>query len=348
VPYRVVQWATGTIGKTCLRAVLDHPDLALAGLYVYSDRKAGLDAGTIAGYPLTNIIATRDIGEILALDADVVIHTARLQLPYEQHDADVCALLRSGKNVITTAGDHYPAAHGPARLAMFDGAAKAGGVTLLGTGVNPGYMLERLVLGLTGMCVDVARIEVTELINAATLPDPDFVFTVMGMGSDPARLDLRAGPLATLFGKLYGEAITFVCDRMNVALDQIRPDHSVVPAEHDLHVSAGLIPAGAVAATHWRWHAISRGRQFLTLSVIWTMDDELAGYAGPHHWRVDVTGLPDLHLTLDMADPPDTGRRTKAGQYMTAGAVVNAIPAVVAAPPGVLTPPVFAPFVRAG
>jgi len=346
VTYKVVQWSTGAVGKTCLRAVLDHPDLSLAGVYVYSDRKAGQDAGAIARYPATGVIATRSIEEILALDADVVIHTARLQLPYERHDEDLCALLRSGKNVITTVGHHYPAAHGPARLAMFDEAARAGGATLYGTGMNPGYILERLVLGLTGVCTDVRRIEVTELLNAATMPDPDFVFTVMGMGSDPARLDLRDGPLAVLYGKLYREAIAFLADRMNVALDEIQPDHTVRPAERDLEVSAGRIAAGTVAATEWRWHAICAGQRFITLSIIWTMDPDLDGYAGRNHWTLELEGRPDLHLSLDMSDPPGIGLRTKAGQFVTAGAVINAIPAVVAAPPGVFTPPVFAPFVR--
>ena len=344
--YRVVQWATGAIGKTCLRAVLDRPDMSLAGVYVYAARKAGQDAGAIARYPDTGILATRSIEEILALDADVVIHTARLQLPCEQHDGDICALLRSGKNVITTAGQHYPAAHGPARLALFDEAARAGGVTLYGTGMNPGYVLERLVLGLTGVCVDVQRIEVTELLDASTMPDPDFVFTVMGMGSDPVGLDLRHGPLAVLFGTLYREAIAFACDRMNADVDEIQPDHRVVTAARDLAIAAGMIRAGTVAATEWRWHAISAGRRFLTLSVIWTMDPSLDGYAGRGHWTVDIEGLPDLHLSLDMADPPGTGLRTKAGQYVTAAAVINAIPDVVAAPPGVLTPPVFASFIR--
>jgi len=346
VTYRVVQWATGAVGKTCLRAVLDHPDMALAGVYVYSARKAGQDAGTIARYPATGIVATRDISEILALDADVVIHTARLQLPYTRHDEDICALLRSGKNVITTAGHHYPAAHGPARLAMFNDAARAGGATLYGTGMNPGYILERLVLGLTGVCTDVRRIEVVELLDASTMPDPDFVFTVMGMGSDPAALDLQAGPLAVLYGQLYSEAIAFTCDRMQVAVDEIAADHRVVRAERDLEIGAGRIVAGTVASTEWRWHAISDGQRFLTLSVIWTMDPELADYAGRHHWTVDIEGRPDLHLSLDMSDPPGTGLRTKAGQYVTAGAVINAIPAVVAAPPGVFAPPVFAPFTR--
>ncbi len=136
-----------------------------------------------------------------------------------------------------TTCQHYPAAHGPARLALFDEAARlalfdeaarAGGVTLYGTGMNPGYVLERLVLGLTGVCADVRRIEVTELLDASTMPDPDFVFTVMGMGSDPDRLDLRAGPLAVLFGTLYREAIAFVCDRMGIEVDEIQPDHRLV------------------------------------------------------------------------------------------------------------------------
>jgi len=346
VTYRVVQWATGAIGKTCLRAVLDRPDLSLVGLYVYSERKQGQDAGTIARYPQTGVLATRDIEEILALDADVVIHTARLQLPYERHDADICALLSSGKNVITTAGNHYPAAHGAARLAMFDQAARAGRATLFGTGMNPGYIVERLVLGLTGVCTDVERIEVVELLDASSMPDPDFVFTVMGMGSDPASLDLQAGQLATLYGKLYGEAIAFLAGQMNVVLDEIRPDHRVVAADRDLQIGAGRIRAGTVAATEWRWHAISAGRRFCTLTIIWTMDPQLADYRDRHHWTVEIGGRPDLHLSLDMSDPQNTGLRTKAGQYVTAGAVVNAIGDVVAAAPGIFAPPVFAPYRR--
>jgi 2,4-diaminopentanoate dehydrogenase len=131
-----------------------------------------------------------------------------------------------------------------------------------------------------------------------------------------------------------------------VRVEEIQPDHRVVPASRDLEIGAGQIKAGTVAATEWRWHAISAGQRFLTLAVIWTMDPELDDYAGRDHWTVDIEGRPDLHLTLDMSDPPGTGLRTKAGQYVTAAAVINAIPAVVAAPPGVFAPPVFAPFVR--
>ena len=72
--YRVIQWATGAMGKSCLRAVIDHPAMELAGLFVYGDDKLGRDAGDIARRAPTGVIATRDVDEILALDADVVIH----------------------------------------------------------------------------------------------------------------------------------------------------------------------------------------------------------------------------------------------------------------------------------
>ena len=81
--YRVIQWATGAMGKSCLRTVIDHPSTDLVGLYVYGEAKAGRDAGDIARRGATGVLATRDIDEILALDADVVIHAARLAPPYD-------------------------------------------------------------------------------------------------------------------------------------------------------------------------------------------------------------------------------------------------------------------------
>jgi hypothetical protein len=95
--YRVIQWATGAMGKTCLRAILDHPDLELAGLYVHSDRKVGRDAGEIARRQITGILATKSFDEILAIDADVVLHCPLLRQSYNFYDSDICRLLHQGK-----------------------------------------------------------------------------------------------------------------------------------------------------------------------------------------------------------------------------------------------------------
>ncbi|QNK79684.1 dihydrodipicolinate reductase [Nakamurella sp. PAMC28650] len=344
-PWRVVQWATGAVGKTTLRAVIEHPDLELVGLYVHSERKRGLDAGEIARREPTGVIATDDIDDILALDADVVLHTARVGIPYESQDADIIALLESGKNVITTQGHHYPRAHGPERQALFADAARRGGVTLFGAGINPGFILERLTLTATGMCLRVDSISVREVVDAASMPDPGFVFGVMGMGRDVHDASMLTGEFAALYDKLFAEAIHYAADSLGVRIERIEPDHQLFAATRRLEIRAGVIEAGTVAGTNWRWHAIVDGARFLTLSVNWIMDPDLPGFEDPHLWTVSVRGVPGIEIAVDVTDPPVVdGRRTKAGQYATAGPVIGAIPFVCQAEPGIFELPTLMPW----
>ena len=116
MPHRVIQWSSGNVGKGVLRAIAERDTMELVGFYVTSNEKVGEDAGRIAGIPPTGVVATNDIDEIVGLDADVVIHTSLPSLVYgDDPDADVqniCTLLASGKNVITTVGYMYPKAHG--------------------------------------------------------------------------------------------------------------------------------------------------------------------------------------------------------------------------------------------
>ena len=90
--YRVIQWATGSMGKACLRAVINHPDLDLVGVRVYAKSKEGMDAGDIARCGPTGVKATSRMDEILTLDADVVLHCPRIQPPYTHHNQDICRL----------------------------------------------------------------------------------------------------------------------------------------------------------------------------------------------------------------------------------------------------------------
>ena len=344
-PWRVVQWATGAVGRTTLRAVIAHPDLELVGVYVYSDRKAGRDAGDIARRDPTGVIATNRVDEILALDADVVLHTARVDIPYEGQDGDILALLESGKNVVTTQGQHYPKAHGPKRQEKFESAARRGGVTLFGAGINPGFVLERLALTATGMCLRVDSLSVREIVNAAGMPDPGFVFDVMGMGRDVGSPELLSGAFATLYDTLFAEAILYTADRLGVVVERIEADHEVFPATRRLEIRAGVIEAGTVAGTNWRWHAYVAGRRFLTLSVNWIMDPDLPGFSNPHLWTVSVQGEPGIEIAVDLVAPPAVdGRRTTAEQYATAGPVLAAIPVVCRAAPGVFELPTLLPW----
>ena len=100
--FRVIQWSTGNVGRYALRATLNHPEMELVGLWVHGEDKEGKDAGDFCGQAKTGIQATRDADALLAMEADCVIYTATADLrPLEAVD-DICRILRSGKNVISS------------------------------------------------------------------------------------------------------------------------------------------------------------------------------------------------------------------------------------------------------
>lgn len=342
--YRVIQWASGAMGKTCLRAVIDHPDLELAGLYVYSESKEGLDAGKVARRESTGIIATRCMEEILSIDADVVIHAPRIQFPYDAHKQDICRLLASGKNVISINAHSYPAYHGQAYAQTFEDACAKGNSSLFCTGLNPGFVVDKIAAVATGICTEIDSISIREVYNCWEMPQPEYVFGMLGMGSDPHQLDLGSGPLAELFDGQFGEQIYHLAHRLGMTVERIEPDHEVLTTPEDIHAVAGVVPAGTVAATNWRWHAIVDGVRFITLSVNWIMDESLPGYADFKHWTIKIRGKPGLDISMDLVEPEDTSIKTKAVQYGVAGSVINCIPEVCAAAPGIFEFPLFAPF----
>ena len=120
-PLRVVQWATGGVGKAAIECVLNHPQLELAGCWVHSADKNGRDVGEILGIESLGVAATSSKDEVLALDADCVVYS-----PLIPNDDEVVAILRSGKNVVTPVGWVYPDLSNPAVTAIADAAVEVG------------------------------------------------------------------------------------------------------------------------------------------------------------------------------------------------------------------------------
>jgi hypothetical protein len=340
-PIRVVQWATGSMGRTAMRLCHDHPKLDLVGALVYSDKKHGQDLGGIIRRPSSGISATKDREEILALDADVVIHMPRITLPYEALVPDVVALLRSGKNVISTAGFHWPEAQGADYAAELRDAARAGGVTLAGVGVNPGLIAERLVMSATAMSVDIDRIEIFETVDASAMSSGAFVFDLMGLGSDPDEKDIRKGPLADLYGALFSEVLHFCAHHLGQSITTITPDHRLTRAPRDIALIPGTIKSGTVAATEWRWTATLGDGSQLLLSIIWTADPSLHDSDRQGHWVLKILGRPNITLTLDISEPDPTKPPSRALTDAVCAVAINAIPDVIGAPPGLFAfPPI--------
>jgi len=344
--YRVVQWATGAMGKTCLRAILDHPAMELVGLYVYGDDKAGRDAGDIARRAPTGVIATRDVDEILALDADVVIHCARLAPPYGSHDAEILRLLAGGKNVISINGYSRPQHWSGERLAALEAACAAGGTTLMAAGLNPGYAAEQLAVVATGICSALDHIEVVESVDCRAVRNPDYVFRILGFGTDPATVDANDpawGPASSLNG-MYTEVLSAMAERLGLALDRVDTDHRVFPASEDLTIAAGAIARGGISHVNWRWHGMVGGAPKLTMSIHWYMETAHLQTPDPPLWRIHVAGQPGVRLSVDLETREGDTTPTSAEQLGVAGAVINPIPLVVAAPAGVMTRPLATPF----
>jgi hypothetical protein len=339
--YRVVQWATGAMGKAVLRTVIDHPGTELVGVYTYSDRKAGRDAGELAGRPATGVLATNDVAEILALDADVVVHAGRIG-PYGSHDEDFIRLLESGKNVITINGYSHPAHWSGDSTERLRAACDTGGTTLMAAGLNPGFIAEQIATVATGVCASVEHIEITEAADATEVRDPAYLFGALGFGADPAAFDpndATQGPAVFLNG-MYTEALAAVALRLGMDLERVETEHVVHPATADIELHAGVIRQGTVSHTNWRWHGIADGKRRLTMSIHWYAETAHLDDPHPPLWTVKVTGHPGIEIAVRLVKHPGDKSRMGAEQYAVAGQVINAIPYVVAAKPGLLTRPV--------
>lgn len=331
---RVIQWATGAMGKTCLRAVIDHADLELVGLYVHSAEKAGLDAGEIARRAKTGVIASDSLEDILALDADVVLHCPLLKFPYDAYDDDVCRLLASGKNLISI-NNYFSADALPEHISsrLYESCI-LGNSTLAGTGLNPGFVAERVGVMASAICLELDSVKTREVFDCLEMPNKDYVFGVMGMGSNPDTWDPVNGTFANLFRQMYSQSVHRLAKSLELELDQIESDNQITLAPTDIHARSGVIRKGTVAATNWQHHGVIDGRRVITHSVNWIMGKDLPGYENARHWEVAVRGKPGIDIQMDLVEAENDRAKTKAEQYAVAALVVRAIPLVLEASAG--------------
>jgi hypothetical protein len=215
----------------------------------------------------------------------------------------------------------------------------------MAAGLNPGFIAEQIATVATGICVSAEHIEIIEAADGTEVRDPAYLFGALGFGADPAAWDPNdagRGPAVFLNG-MYTETLAAVALRLGMNLERVETDHVVHPATSDIELPAGVVRRGTVSHTNWRWHGIVGGKRRLTMSIYWYV--ETAHLEDPHSplWSVKVTGHPGIEISVRLAKHPDDRSRMGAEQYAVAGQVINAIPYVVAAKPGLLTRPVATP-----
>jgi hypothetical protein len=338
---RVVQWATGPVGREALRAIIEHPDLELAGVVVYSPEKDGVDAGDLCGLPKTGIHATREPASALATGPDAVCYTPGIP------DLDeVCGILAGGANVVATPFLFYPPAYGPSLVDPLTDACRRGGTSVHGTGINPGFVGDLLVLASTGLLRSLDHIEVHEVGNWSWLESRSMVFENARFGSPPGEATLASNPYARTMSGYFKESIFMVAAGLGVTLDRCTESQELLVTDEPIDILSGTVEAGTVSGQHFRWAGVAAGRDILSIDTWWWVGGgRPASYPSrrPDGWSIDIEGSPSMRLSmlalgsLDPASPLPIKAHVDAASVATAMHAVNAIPVVCAAEPGIRT-----------
>jgi len=331
--YRVVQWATGSIGQIGIRHFVDNPTYELVGVFVTHQAKVGRDAGELAGIPATGVVATGDMDQILALGADCV-HYAPLHADMD----DLCRILRSGSNVVTPVGFVYPTASSAADFGMLQSACVEGGSSFHGTGVHPGFSGDLLPLVFSRVMSRIDQVQVREVADFRRHPSKAMQ-EALGFGSDPLEAIENPRPLVKTMERIFEQSMTMVVEALGKRVQRYTMDFDVAKATKDLHVRSGVVPAGTVGGMRFVWTAYAEGQPLVVFRTFWKMGDDLDpdwGY-GSIKYSLVLDGDPSIEMSFESAHRHPDGDEGYWGRVWTAMNGINAIPAVCQADPGIVT-----------
>jgi len=339
--YRVVAWSTGNVGRHAIAGIDARPDLELVGVWVSNPDKVGRDAGDLAGLGRTlGVAATNDVEAIFALGPDVIVDTAMADDRLFEAMGDMQAMLRAGINVVSSGPVFLQYPWGVVDDSMITPmveAATEGGVSLFVNGVDPGFANDALPLVLSGICEQIEEVRVAEVLNYATYDQAMVLFDIMGFGRSLDEVPFILQP--TILTTAWGSVVRQIAAGLDVELDSIEEFHERLPAPEAFEVASGTIEKGTTAAMRFEVRGMRNRRAVVVLEHVTRLRDDLGPDwpqpAGQGCYRVVVSGEPNY--TLDLQLLGTDGDHNTAGLKATAKRLVNAVPAVVEAKPGLLS-----------
>ena len=316
---RVLQYGVGPIGAAIVRLMLQKPEIQVIGAIDLDPQKIGKDLGRIVG-------AERDLGVIIAGDArdalragaHVVVHTTSSYL--SQASGQLMACLQAGSHVVSTCEElAYPFRKHPELAQQLNRAAREHRVALLGTGVNPGFAMDKLVLTLSAACQEVRRVAVRRIVDASRRRLPLQKKVGAGMTVDEFQAQVQAGVV-----KHHGlpESVAMIADTLGLNVDTIEETIEPVVAEHTVRSEFLEVVSGRVAGVRQVARGTGEGQENVRLEL------QLCLGAPDPVDAIEISGVPDLKLAIPGGIH---------GDLATAAIVVNCIPALLEAKPGLLT-----------
>jgi 2,4-diaminopentanoate dehydrogenase len=317
---RVLQYGVGPIGASIARLMRQKAALEIVGAIDKDPAKAGLDLGEVAGATDApwGVTVAADSARLLAKPVDVVIHSTSSYLPSVMEQLLEC--LGAGCCVVSTCEElAYPYRKHPDLSAQLDAAAKEEGVALVGTGVNPGFVMDKLVLTLSSVSQRVEWAKAVRVVDASKRRLPLQKKIGAGMTPEEFRAQVSAGVI-----KHHGlpESIAMVADGLGFELDDISETIEPVIAEEPVKTEFLEVAPGQVAGVHQIARGTDGGKEKIYMEL-----KMFVGAKDPAD-SIELRGEPNLALTI----PGGTH-----GDVATAAVVVNAIPSILAAQSGLRT-----------
>lgn len=331
---RVLQWSTGNVGRASMRSVLRHPELELAGVYSHDPAKDGVDVGALMGRDEIGVAVTNDLDAALSLDVDCVLH---MPLPSQRYGddpgrdlEDLCRMLRSGRNVVTTVGYLYPRAYGSEIADRLEAACEEGGVSLHGTGTNPGWLADLLPLVMTGLSERIDRLSVRESTDFSFYPSREVIVEMMGLGSTPEQFEASSERYVGWLSDLFRESLWMLADGLALELEEEGRSVDIVLAEESFEIAAGRIEKGTIAAQRFRWTGKAEGEERIVLEAVYRATGSVAPEWPAPGCKVEVLGRP--RIVVDLGEEWISNALAATAMH-----AVHAVPHVCRAEPGIRT-----------
>jgi len=339
---RVAHIATGNVGRLALGELIENPAFALTGLVVSAPDKVGKDAGTLAGLDITTgITATDDLESVLATEPECAVYCAMGDTRMPDAMRDVGRILAAGINVVGSAPGilQFPWQVIPDKyIERLELAAQQGNSSIYVTGVDPGFITDLIPLAFASTCRSIQQVRCMEIADYASYDGAAVMFDVMGFGKPPSEVPMLFQP--GVLSVAWGSAIRQLAAGLNVVVDTITESYELEPAPEAFDIAAGHIPRDGVAAVRFEITGMVDGHPAIVVEHVTRVRSDLRpDWAQPAQpggsYRVEIVGEPSYGV--DIRPTSRHGDHNHAAIAGAAARIVNAIPAIVAAPPGIRT-----------
>lgn len=339
---RVAHIGTGNVGRLALAELIANPAFELTGLCVSTPAKVGKDAGELAGLDVvTGVTATDDLDAVLATEPRCAVYCAMGDTRLPDAMADVRKILATGVNVVGSAPGvlQFPWHVMPDKyIEAVEDAGRQGDSSVYINGVDPGFVTDLIPLAFASTCRSIEQIRCMEIADYATYDGAIVMFDVMGFGKPLDEIPLLFQP--GVLSIAWGCAIRQLAAGLNLELDSVTESYEREPAPEDFQIAAGHVARGTVAAVRFEITGLAGGRPVIVVEHVTRLRGDLRpDWAQPAQpggsYRVQITGEPSY--TVDICPTSRLGDHNHAAISAAAGRIVNAIPAVIAAPAGIRT-----------